>query len=227
MFNRVKDALFQRKRAQRASHCHEGALKQLLRSPTPSINTKLKDVEFLVADLEMTGLNPSTDKILSIGTTLISNKEIDHSSATHQLVFQDNVDLANSAPIHRIFNQDVTQGVSLENSLTAFLQQLQGRVLVLHHAALDKRFINTALAKLYGTSLLCHTLDTLQIERRRLQQHGKEAHHLDLASTRARYGLPNYTAHNAAIDALATAELLLAQLSHIDANNDLTLSYLV
>ena len=35
-----------------------------------------------------------------------------------------------------------------------------------------------------------------------------------LADSRQRYGLPHYAAHNALIDAIATAELLQAQVLH-------------
>jgi len=226
MFSRINDAIFNRTRLSRSRHCGDGPLREFLKTPAPSLSCKLVDLEFLVADLEMTGLDPKTDKILSIGTTLIKAKEIDHSNATHQLVFQDNADLTVSAPIHRIFNQDVAQGVPLEQALNEFLSQLSGRVLVLHHATLDKGFLDAALTDLYATGLVCRTIDTMQIERRRLKYQGREAHQINLASCRQRYRLPAYTAHNAAIDALATAELLLAQLSHIDPNNDLPLSYL-
>ncbi|MBL4671872.1 MAG: 3'-5' exonuclease, partial [Arenicella sp.] len=174
MLDHINDALFNRKREALSKRCTKGTLKQFLETPTPtpSLRSKLAELEFLVADLEMTGLDPKNDKILSIGTTLIKAKEIDHSYASHQLVFQDNADLTESAPIHRIFNQDVVQGVPLEQALNEFLSQLSGRVLVLHNATLDKSFLNAALTKLYGIGLVCRTIDTMQIERRRLKYQG-------------------------------------------------------
>jgi DNA polymerase-3 subunit epsilon len=43
---------------------------------------------------------------------------------------------------------------------------------------------------------------------------GKRPVSIRLADSRLRYGLPHYAGHNALIDAIATAELLQAQIVH-------------
>jgi DNA polymerase-3 subunit epsilon len=61
-------------------------------------------------------------------------------------------------------------------------------------------------------------LDTMQIElglRKRRDQPVQQGD-LQLSRLRSDYGLPRYTAHNALIDALATAELLLAIAARLD-----------
>lgn len=214
--SQIKAEVFRRRRKALAQECADGPLKQLLLSKAPDTNKKIIDTEFLIADLEMTGLNPKQDKILSIGTTQIKRKSIVHADAKHQLVFQANADLRNSAPIHRIFEPDLLEGEEMVAALASFLEQLEGRVLILHHAALDRKFLTAVCKKHFGVELLCLTVDTMFLELKRFQKRGKEPHKLDLANTRLRYNLPAYTAHNAAIDALATAELFLAQLSYID-----------
>jgi DNA polymerase-3 subunit epsilon len=59
-------------------------------------------------------------------------------------------------------------------------------------------------------------LCTMRMEHRRLLRRDRiiGAGDLTLGSCRTRYGLPDYPAHNALSDALATGELLLAQASH-------------
>ena len=51
-------------------------------------------------------------------------------------------------------------------------------------------------------------------------QHGD----MQLGKLRASYNLPHYSAHNALIDACATAELLLAIATRLDAADSLKLS---
>ena len=50
---------------------------------------------------------------------------------------------------------------------------------------------------------------------------------LRLQACRDRYNLPPYPAHNALIDALATAELLVAHASHRSGRKEFTLSRLL
>jgi DNA polymerase-3 subunit epsilon len=64
--------------------------------------------------------------------------------------------------------------------------------------------------------LLVPVVDTLALEHRRRRRH----HHLDdnaslrLPDLRDAYGLPQYSAHDCLVDAIATAELMLAIAAH-------------
>lgn len=76
-------------------------------------------------------------------------------------------------------------------------------------------FIREGLRRVYGAELPLLAIDTLQLERSRLlrgQEVIKEGS-LRLGASRGRYGLPVYHAHNALTDALACAELFLAQIA--------------
>ena len=72
-------------------------------------------------------------------------------------------------------------------------------------------------------------IDTFQIEKKRLHQQGHEIglDDLTLSACRARYELPHYGCHHALTDAMATAELLLAQCHQISRGNELKLAELV
>ena len=71
--------------------------------------------------------------------------------------------------------------------------------------------------------LLFPYVDTMAIEKRRLHLQGKTKG-LRLSQCRERYGLGSGSQHNALADAQATAELLLAQASHLDRDNSLKLA---
>ena len=87
--------------------------------------------------------------------------------------------------------------------------------MVAHHAPLDIQFIQQQLIRCFGQSIPLVFIDTLAIEKKRclMQQPVLKEGSLRLNASRTRYRLPVYSAHNALIDALSCAELLLAQVS--------------
>ena len=96
------------------------------------------------------------------------------------------------------------------------MTQMTGKVLVAHHHKIEHDFLQQLSMQLYGHRLPLLMVDTLQLEAKRLQrsQQPIQANQLRLFNLRKQYNLPRYHAHNALEDALATAELLLAQISH-------------
>jgi DNA polymerase-3 subunit epsilon len=81
-----------------------------------------------------------------------------------------------------------------------------------HHAGLDKTLLDRMCVRRFGHRLPAPVVDTLALEHRR----NKRNHHLEtnaslrLSDLRDEYGLPRYAAHDCLVDAIATAELLLA-----------------
>ena len=85
-----------------------------------------------------------------------------------------------------------------------------------HHAAVEKGFLNAACQRVYGVGLPVLVVDTQALakrtfERRHIAFKGSD---LRLHALSESYNLPRYHAHNALSDALAAAELFLAQASH-------------
>lgn len=192
----------------------------LLTSNLPNQKSRAATTSYVVTDLEMTGLNASQDKVLSIGWVIIENQCIINGAAKHLYFKSDDANLQESAPIHKIRNIDLADGDDAKLILDMFLTALCNRALVLHCATLDLAFLNKIIKQHYNVGLVIPTIDTMQVERRRLEIQGiLEPSSLTLSACRHRYNLPAYTAHNAAIDALATAELWLAQLAHTGCND--------
>lgn len=78
---------------------------------------------------------------------------------------------------------------------------------------IEAAFVDEYLTQKYGVSdLPVMWLDTLAIEKSMALAVNKDAEiDVRLSETRKRYGLPEYNGHEALIDAIATAELFLAQ----------------
>jgi len=180
-----------------------------------SSNCDWRDQEFLVVDAEMSSLDAQTGELLSLGWVVIRQGRIPIGSAVHHLM-RSKDGVGESATIHQIRDCELIDGLSAEELMWQFLEAARGRVLVFHHALLDVSFLNKLTTAFYGAPLLMPVLDTLQIEKRSLQRRelplGQNV--LRLASCCARYNLPPSPAHNALTDALATAELFLAQIAH-------------
>lgn len=200
---------------------HDGALlaqcwqQSTLLSRKISPSLLCEQVEFLVADLETSSLNSADGEVLSIGWVVIKQGKIQLDSAEHHLL-KPKKSVGQSATIHHLRDCELEQGEDLIAVARHFLQQAAGRVLVFHHAPLDMTFLNKASFELFSSPLLLPVIDTLAIEKKKImrqQDHIKKGE-LRLAECRSRYNLPAYPAHDALMDALSAAELLLAQINH-------------
>ena len=185
----------------------------------PEWSDRADHCNYLVVDIETTGLSLSKDSILSIGYVAIRKGVIELDSAKH-IYIQTEQSVGESATIHGIHDSDIQQkGKSITYAIDKLLTALSGHVLVVHYAKLDLAFLNKVIQARFGFQLLIPCLDTMAIERKRqLRKYPTIQPKLRLDDCRERYGLPRYSAHNALIDAIATAELWLAQLSHTQGN---------
>ncbi len=177
---------------------------------------------FLVLDCEMSGLDVKSCQLLSLGWVMIEHGRIVNVSARHQLIHADR-GAGESSRIHGLLDSSLAGATSAASVLMLLIKQMQGAVLVFHHAPLDIRFLQKAVIENFRCPLLFSYIDTMDIEKRRIHLQGKTMG-LRLSQCRDRYGLISIQQHNALADAQATAELLLAQASYLDKEHKLKLS---
>lgn len=185
---------------------------------------KLNNTPLISVDLEMTGLDATQNQIIAIGWTQLDHGRISLASGRHLLINAEQ-SVGHSAAIHELMDQDVAGGVPLEAGLEALFEAARGRVWVFHHASLDVAFLQQACRAWAGVVMPFKVLDTMQMELAMRNRRNLPVHHgdLQLAKLRASYNLPGYTAHNALIDACATAELLLAIAEKMNSAGSLSL----
>ena len=116
---------------------------QKFKGPNPTIDT----VRFVVFDTETTGLNPSSDRILSIGTVGIRNFEIDVSDSFECYLQQAHFN-ATTVEIHGILKTGKIIKIEEQDALIKFLAHIGNAVLVAHHAAFDIAMINEGLKRM-------------------------------------------------------------------------------
>lgn len=180
----------------------------------PAYGADWRDVGFLVCDAEMSGLDVSDAELLSLGWVAIEAGEVVLATAEHRLI-RNQRSVGHSATIHQLRDCELDQAESTREVMLAFLHAAQQRVLVFHHAALDLAFLDRACRSQFGGPLLAPIADTLVLEQRRLARADKVPAKgaLRLQACRDRVGLAPHRAHNALTDAIATAELFLAQVA--------------
>lgn len=178
--------------------------------------------DFLVVDCEMSGLDAKNNELLSLGWVRIKRGQIDYNSRKHILIHSQ-AGVGDSINIHGLCDQRLAGASSASMALSLLAKHIDGAVLVFHHALLDIAFIQRYAQECFACPMMFAYIDTLAIEQKRLAQLGTSAP-LQLASCRERYNLPSAFQHNAMFDALATAELLLAQYAHMKRRRDLLLS---
>ncbi len=186
-------------------------------------DTPLNAVPFVAMDFETTGMHPQIHGIVSIGVVPFSVQRIRCAEARHWLVKPRRPLIDRSVLFHRITHSVLEYAPDLSTILPDLLAVLAGRVVVVHYRGIERPFLDRSLRTRFNEGISFPVVDTMALEARfhrthlhRLLRHliGRRHASIRLASTRTRYGLPQYGAHHALTDALATAELFQAQVAH-------------
>lgn len=224
-----------RKRAKLAGKVPPGPLKDFFDTPPDPQKTPLYSAKLLAVDIETTGLDPRRDIVLSMGFVPLDGLSITLRGAGGGVVrpprrgarAADNApapggarshgEVGQSAAVHGLTDDVVAQGVPLEQALDELLVALRGRVLLAHFVTIERDFLSAACRAIHGVDLPLTVVDTLELQR--LIVGGPEGQvrsgALRLAAAREHFGLPRYRAHDALTDALACAELYLAQVTRL------------
>lgn len=193
-------------------------------------DTPLAQVPLVAPELETTGLDPLHDGIVSIGVVPFALDRIRASQARHWRV-QPRVGLVEaSVALHGITHSRLAQAPDLDQVLAEVLAMLAGQVVVVHCSAVERGFLSHGLQRRLWEDFHLPCIDTMALEARRERQAHRPswlhwllhrlprapapAVSLRLAACRERHGLPRDALHHALTAALASAELLLAQLAH-------------
>lgn len=212
-----------RKFEQKREQCTHPALKQFYGVPLPSPSTPLNDVTFLAMDFETTGLNPNSDEIITIGTVPFTLDRIFINQAKHWTVRPRRPLEEESVIIHGITHSDILHAPDISELFPEILEQIAGRITVVHYQRIEREFFDSTLRNRINEGVEFPLLDTLAIEAAIQEKQfggflnklrGKRPNSVRLGASRTRYGLPAYTPHHALTDAIATAELLQAQIAY-------------
>ncbi len=207
-------------------HTPPGPLRDYLQQPLAHPRTDYRQLDYVAIDLETTGLDCRRDLILSVGYVIVRGICIDLSTAYHRVVRIDRSIPEASAVIHQITDDQSAQGCELSEALADLLPVLAGRIMIAHHASIEQNFLANACKRYWGQGLPLQIIDTQALALRTFErrQIPFKVSDLRLHALGNRYNLPRYGAHNALSDALAAAELFLAQAAYRDDGRGLPLA---
>ncbi|HCG78992.1 MAG TPA: DNA polymerase III subunit epsilon [Oceanospirillales bacterium] len=194
-------------------------LKRFYQADFGYMEQNLSEARCLAIDIETTGLDSDKDKIVSVGLVEFDAKRIYLPTAKHWLVNPGELS-DTSIVIHGITHSDVSSAPRINSIMPELLDAMSGRLCVVHYRAMEREFFRKLGFHLWSQPWLFPVIDTFALEASCLNKSqrwfdrllGRPLPSLRLPDARQRYNLPEYENHNALVDAIATAELLQAQI---------------
>ena len=157
--------------------------------------------EYVVFDLETTGLNFNTDEIIEIGAVKIKNGIITETFET--LIKPKNPIPQDATKVNNITNDMVKNSPSLENVIDDFFYFCKNSVLVAYNINFDYSFINF-YGKQYGILFDNEQVDALSVARNKLFLKNYK-----LATVVKHLNIELIGAHRAINDTIATAKAFI------------------
>jgi DNA polymerase-3 subunit epsilon len=204
-----------------ASTARDARLQAYYAAGAPDGDAPLSSVPMAALDIETTGLDPDRHEIVSIALVPMGLAQIQGSQTQHWIVKPRGELAAESVTFHGITHSRVAQAPDFDAVVQPLLAAMAGRVLVVHCREIERGFLAAAMTARLGEGLQFPVIDTMALEARlhrrpagfwaRWRQTPPPS--IRLADARRRHGLPGYRPHHAPTDALASAELLLAQVA--------------
>lgn len=165
---------------------------------------------YVVIDLETTGLDPLRDRVVSVGAVRLVEGRVRLGDRFSELINPGREVPTESIKVHGLTPDMLKEARSALEAFDDFLAWLGHDILVAHYAGFDMHFINRTMRRAYGFSLQNLVLDTVRMCQGLILpsdpygvRGSKKA--CSLESLSRRFGLALPERHTALGDALATA----------------------
>jgi DNA polymerase III epsilon subunit family exonuclease len=171
----------------------------------------LKDLDFVVVDVEATGAKTPPNRLIELGAYRIRGGRIVDKFL--QLVNPEIPIPRFVASLTGISNEMVRQAPVFAEVAPQWLDFVSDSVLVAHNAPFDTNFLNHEISRVYpGHMMVNPHLCTVRLSRRVLPD--IRNHRLDTIADH--FSIPIVSRHRAGSDALATAEIFLLLLTKLE-----------
>ena len=168
-------------------------------------------------DLETGGLDARTDPIIAVGMVPVRGGvvRLGESYATIVRPQANRPIRPESVRAHQLIMADLDRAPPLADVLGEVDRRIAEGVLLVHNQTIDVTFLKDGHARTglaWKKPTVVDTVDLIAKAARRrqmLRPEGSPPPSFNLAEARRDHGLPDYQAHDALVDAIATAELFL------------------
>ena len=186
-------------------------------SPAPAgrARTPWRLAHFCVVDLELSGLDPKHDEIISFAAVPIDAGRVMAGNAVYGLSRNTRPLPEKSVLVHGIRAVDLADAPPLHEAIRPLIEIMTDRVLVAHAAWVEKSFLEPVLRR-QGVRLRRPVLDTRDLGQLLALERGVPFTGFALSDLAHGLGLPVHRPHHALGDALTTAQAFIALATLLD-----------
>jgi DNA polymerase-3 subunit epsilon len=187
-----------------------------------SLKQKVKNLRFVVLDLETTGLNLTCDHVVSMAAYRVVEGRIRLGDNFNSLVNPDRTIPSSAVRIHGIVPSMVARAPLFEEVFDQFLSYLGTDILVGYHVKFDLNFLNICMQQRFGFPLQNLVIDAMLMCRNILFPRHLRSYALkykgdrDLDAVAKHFGIQIHDRHTAQGDALATAMIFQRILAELE-----------
>ncbi len=189
------------------------------RTRLPAGRLPWREASYCAVDLELSGLDPRRDEILSFAVVPIEEGRVQPGRAVEGYVRPDGAISASTIRVHGLRAADLADAPPLALAIDRLLAAMAGRVPVVHVAGVERGFLGPALRR-QGVRLRRPMIDTSVLGVVWLHERDGDApREVSLSDLAIALGLPVHAPHVAFGDALTTAQVFIALAMHLDARH--------
>jgi DNA polymerase-3 subunit epsilon len=194
----------------------DGAARAYAKSRLSRGDTPWRQARYCVVDLELSGLDPRVHEIVSFCAIPVDHGVLALAGAVHGLA-RPTRELPEAAiRIHGIRAADLADAPPIEEAVRAILPAMSGRILVAHHASIERAFLGRALRRA-GVRMRGPVIDTAVLARLWIaERDGRVPGRMSLGELATACALPAHSPHTAVGDTLTTAQLFIATATQLD-----------
>ena len=189
------------------------------RTRLPAGRLPWREARYCAVDLELSGLDPRRDEILSFAAVPIEDGRVQPGQAADGYVRPVGAISAGSIRVHGLRAADLADAPPLALAIDRLLAAMAGRIPVVHVAGVERGFLGPALRR-HGVRLRRSMIDTNVLGVLWLHERDGDApHDVSLSDLAVALGVPVHAPHVALGDALTTAQVFIALAMHLDARH--------
>lgn len=191
--------------------------------PLWELDLPVQDMQAVVVDTELTGLDRKRDSIISIGAVKMAGGRVEIGRTFYQLVNPRMRMNAQVVLVHEITPAEVQEKPEIGPVLHEFIEFCGKDIVIGHYISLDLAFINRELKKTSGGKLPNPALDTSSLMHFWRSNSPNQGHgsftpkRFELVEIAKELGIKVQGAHNALMDAFMTAQVFQRLLPRLQA----------
>jgi len=194
----------------------DGAARAYAKARLPRRDSPWREASYCVVDLELSGLDPKLHEIVSFCAIPVDGGVLRLSGAVHGLARPTRPVPVAAIRIHGIRAADLADAPPVAEAVRAILPVMSGRILVAHHASIERAFLGRALRR-SGVRMRGPVIDTAVLARLWIaERDGTVPSRMTLGALATACGLPAHSPHTAVGDTLTTAQLFIATATQLD-----------